>query len=291
MGVVNVTPDSFSDGGAFFEGADLDEARATAHALTLVGEGATYLDVGGESTRPGADPVAEDVELARVLPVIESLASRTDATLSIDTMKSEVARRAVLAGATFVNDVSAGLADPAMLDTVAGLHEKEGIDVTVCLMHRQGQDAKTMQVAPQYDDPVAEVREHLRERCGAALEAGIPEDRIVIDPGVGFGKRLPHNLAVLARLGELRELGFPILLGVSRKSFIAHITGTESQESWRNAADPSRLGRRGPRDRVGGTAAAIALAVAGGSADILRVHDVAIMREAVLVARAIADAD
>lgn len=284
MGVLNVTPDSFSDGGAFH-----DLGRAVEHALQLVEEGADILDIGGESTRPGADPVPTAVELQRVLPVIEALRGKTDATLSIDTMKSSVARAAALAGATMVNDVSAGLADPEMLATVGALRKNDGLDLSMCLMHRQGASSKTMQVAPSYVDPVAEVRDHLRERANAALEAGIPADRIVIDPGVGFGKRLPHNLALLARLGELRELGYPILLGASRKSFIGHITGAERITDWQ-----SRGKTGGPQERsmarIGGTAAAVALAAAGRSADILRVHDVAVMREAILVAEAISGA-
>lgn len=279
MGVLNVTPDSFSDGGRY-----QDAAVAVERGLELVAEGAHVLDIGGESTRPGAAPVPEDEELRRVLPVIEGLAAATKAPLSIDTMKSEVARRAVEAGATIVNDVSGGLADPTMLPTVAALRAA-GHDLHVVLMHRQG-DPTTMQVDPSYaDDPVVEIRTHLAARAASALGAGIPQDRITLDPGIGFGKRLDHNLALLARLPELRSLGYPLLLGASRKSFIGHITGAEQQHDFL-----AQERRDVPSERLGGTAAALALAVADGGADVVRVHDVAIMREAVLVAGAIAGA-
>ncbi|MEM1447966.1 MAG: dihydropteroate synthase [Planctomycetota bacterium] len=277
MGVVNVTPDSFSDGGRF-----LDPERAIEHGVRLVGEGADVLDVGGESTRPGAAPVPVDEELRRVLPVIEGLARASRATLSIDTMKADVARAAVQAGARIVNDVSAGLADPAMLSTVAELASVEPVHLV--LMHRQG-TPETMQAAPRYDDVVREVREHLGERVRAAEEAGVPEDRITVDPGIGFGKRLDHNLALLASLEGLRALGRPVLLGASRKSFIGHLTGAEDPADWLAGER-----RDVPSERIGGTAAVIALAAARGAADVLRVHDVAIMKEAVLVARAIAAA-
>lgn len=279
MGVLNVTPDSFSDGGRY-----VDPGAAEARGLELVAEGADVLDVGGESTRPGADPVPAEEELRRVLPAVERLAVGSRAPVSIDTMKSAVARAAVEAGATIVNDVSGGLADPEMLPTVAALRA-EGHDVHVVLMHRQG-DPSTMQLDPRYgDDPVAEVRDHLAERAAAALELGIPPDRITLDPGIGFGKRLEHNLAVLGRLPEIRALGYPLLLGASRKSFIGHITGAERQSDFL-----ARERRDRPEDRLGGTAACISLAVAAGGADVVRVHDVAVMREAVLVARAIAGA-
>ena len=276
MAVLNVTPDSFSDGGKY-----LDPGAAVTRAKELIAQGADVLDIGGESTRPGAEPVSEAEELRRVVPVIRAIARATRAPLSIDTMKSGVARAAVEAGARIVNDVSAGLADPKMLGTIAELRSgAQGIDVHVVLMHRQG-SPKTMQVAPTYDDPVLEVKQHLLERAEAALAAGIPRDRIALDPGVGFGKRLPHNLALLGRLGELRRLGYPLLVGASRKSFIGHITGAEDERDW---LAEERLDS--PPGRIGGTAAAVALAVQQG-AEILRVHDVAVMREAVLVARAI----
>lgn len=279
MGVVNVTPDSFSDGGRF-----LDPEAAIEHGLRLVAEGADVLDIGGESTRPGAEAVPLEEELARVIPVIEGLRSRTAAPLSIDTMKSTVALEAARAGATIVNDVSGGLKDPEMIPAVASLRESGGLDVHLCLMHLQG-DPKTMQRDPHYRDVTREIRRHLEGRAKAALDAGIPKNRIVLDPGVGFGKRLPHNLALLAQLADLRAIGYPILLGASRKSFIGHITGAESPGDWL-AKEREDV----PSDRLGGTAAAVALAAAQGSTDIVRVHDVAIMREAVLVARAIAEA-
>ncbi|MEM9379397.1 MAG: dihydropteroate synthase [Planctomycetota bacterium] len=277
MGVLNVTPDSFSDGGRF-----LAPERAIEHGLRLVGDGADVLDVGGESTRPGAAPVTADEELRRVLPVVEGLARATRAPLSIDTTKASVARAAVEAGATIVNDVSAGLADPAMLPTVAEL--SAGSEVHLVLMHRQG-TPETMQAAPTYDDVVGEVLAHLKGRVRAAEDAGVPFHRITVDPGIGFGKRLAHNLALLASLEGLRALGRPILLGASRKSFIGHLTGAEDPSDWL-----ARERRDAPSERIGGTAAAIALAAARGAADVLRVHDVAIMKEAVLVARAIAAA-
>lgn len=260
MGVVNVTPDSFSDGGNY-----LDPSRAVEHALRLVEEGADLLDVGGESTRPHAEPVALDEELRRVVPVIAALAKRTQTPISIDTTKSEVARAALDAGASIVNDVSAGRLDPAIL-AVTAAHRAGFV-----AMHMQG-DPRTMQAAPQYGDVVADVTEHLRERCYVALEAGIERSKLWIDPGIGFGKTLEHNLELLRRLAELRSLGLPIVLGVSRKSFITKITGRETP----------------PEQRIGGTAAALAIGVQNG-AEILRVHDVAVMREAVLVARAISE--
>jgi len=277
MGVVNVTPDSFSDGGRY-----RDPEAAIAHGLRLVAEGADVLDIGGESTRPGAEPVSLEEELARVMPVFEGLRSRTAAPLSIDTMKSEVARRAAHAGATIVNDVSGGLKDPQMISTVAEIRESHGLDLHLCLMHLQG-DPKTMQRDPRYRDPVGEITAHLAGRAEAALGAGLPRNRIVLDPGVGFGKRLPDNLALLARLPSLRALGYPVLLGASRKSFIGHITGAEAPKDWL-----AKERKDAPSDRLGGTAAAVAMAVAQGGVDIVRVHDVAIMREAALVARAIA---
>jgi len=258
QGVVNVTPDSFSDGGRF-----LDPARAIEHGLQLVAEGADLLDVGGESTRPGSEPVSLDEELCRIKPVVEGLARATKVPISIDTTKSQVARAALDAGATIVNDISAGRRDPAILG-VAAAHGAGYV-----AMHMRG-EPRTMQAAPQYDDVVTEVVEFLRERCAVALEAGVDRTKLWIDPGIGFGKSLEHNLELLRHLGELRSLGLPILVGVSRKAFIGKITGSTS-----------------PADqRIGGTAAAVAMAVLSG-AEILRVHDVAVMREAALVARAI----
>ena len=276
MGVVNVTPDSFSDGGQF-----LAPERATEHGLHLIDEGADVLDVGGESTRPGAAPVSADEELRRILPVIEALSAQGSVPISVDTTKAEVARRAVEAGARIVNDISGGLADPEMIPTVAQLRDR--FDLSLVLMHRQG-PPESMQSAPQYGDALAEVGRCLRERMEAALRAGIPADRLALDPGIGFGKSLDHNLELLRGLSELRAIGPPLLLGVSRKSFIGHITGEERAADWKAASQQRAPGQR---ERVGGTAAAIALAVSSGCADILRVHDVAIMREAALVAAAI----
>lgn len=273
MGVVNVTPDSFSDGGRYF-----DPDAAVAHGLQLVRQGADLLDIGGESTKPGAEPVDAAEELRRVLPVIEGLREQADVPLSIDTMKAEVAAAAVARGASMINDVSGGTHDPALLDVAA----ESGAELV--LMHRQG-TPRTMQVDPTYDDPVAEVTARLGELIEGAVERGVPRQRLLADPGIGFGKRLEHNLALLANLGALRSLGVPILLGVSRKSFIGHITGNESQEDFLASGRTDR-----PRDRIGGTAAAIALAAAAASADVYRVHDVGVMAEAIQVARAIAEA-
>ncbi len=276
MAVLNVTPDSFSDGGKY-----MAPGAAVARAKELIAAGADVLDIGGESTRPGADPVSEEEETRRVVPVIRAISAETRAPISIDTMKAGVAEAAVAAGARIVNDVSAGLHDPRMLQAVADLRRGPGKpDLHVVLMHRQG-DPQSMQVNPTYTDPVAEVREHLGARAEAALEVGLPANRIVLDPGIGFGKRHPHNLALLARLGELRTLGYPLLVGASRKSFVAHITGAEDEQDW---LAEERLDT--PSDRVGGTAAAVVVATQQG-AEILRVHDVAVMREAILVTRAI----
>jgi dihydropteroate synthase len=261
MGVINVTPDSFSDGGAY-----LDPGRAVELGFRLESEGAEILDVGGESTRPGAEPVSVEEELERVLPVVESLARRTRASISIDTSKSEVARAALDRGAAIVNDVTAGRGDPRMLPLVA---ERGAICV---LMHMQG-SPRSMQARPAYGDVVREVADFLRERADAASAAGVDRGRIWIDPGIGFGKTLEHNLELLARLPELATMGFPVCLGVSRKSFIASVETTAG-------AAPSREDAR-----IGGTAAAVALGALGG-ASILRVHDVAVMLQAARVARA-----
>jgi dihydropteroate synthase len=269
MGVVNVTPDSFSDGGRF-----LDPATAVEHGLSLLEQGAALLDVGGESTRPGAAEVPEEEELARVIPVVRALAE-AGAPVSIDTRKARVAEAAVDAGASVVNDVSAGRHDPRLLEVVA---ERE---VPLIAMHMRG-DPATMQVAPRYDDPVREVCEELRERASACLKAGIQPSKIILDPGIGFGKSVHHNLALLSRLVELRSLGLPLCLGVSRKSFISHVTGAATSEDWRRGNSIDR-----PDERVGGTAAAVASCVLGG-ADWLRVHDVSMMSEAAAVAHAIA---
>ena len=254
MGVVNVTPDSFSDGGRF-----LDPAAAVADGRRLAGEGAAILDVGGESTRPGADPVPVAEELARVVPVIEGLAG-SGARVSVDTMKLDVARAALAAGARYVNDVSAFRHDPGMAALVA----ESGAEC--CLMHMLG-EPRTMQVAPRYDDVVDDVRAFLEERLAFAVAAGIAEDRITLDPGIGFGKTIEHNLALLRGLPTLARLGRPLVVGVSRKSFLGRITG-------RDAAD-----------RVAATVAANVVAY-GHGARVFRVHDVAAVEDGLAVAAA-----
>jgi dihydropteroate synthase len=255
VGVINVTPDSFSDGGRF-----LDPQAAIAHGLQLESEGANVLDIGGESTRPGADPVSASEELARVLPVIEGLISAgTDAQISIDTSKPDVAQAALRAGATMVNDVTA-LRDPDM----AGVVAQAGADC--CLMHMPG-DPRTMQLDPRYDDVVGEVKAFLTDRLAFAQARGIPEERIVLDPGIGFGKTVEHNLELLARLEELVELGPPVMIGTSRKSFLGRLTG------------------RGVDDRLAGTIASCVVAYERG-ATWFRVHDVAPVKDALLVAAA-----
>jgi dihydropteroate synthase len=210
LGVVNVTPDSFSDGGLF-----VDSETAIEHGRRLLSEGAALVDVGGESTRPGSEPVSTDDELARVTPVLEGLSGLP---VSIDTSKARVARRALELGAELVNDVTALRGDPAMAEVVA-----DG-EAFVCLMHMQG-EPRTMQVAPQYDDVVTDVLAFLEERVAFAIESGIREERICVDPGIGFGKTADQNLELLRRLDELRSLGRPVLVGVSRKSTLAKITG------------------------------------------------------------------
>ena len=209
VGVINVTPDSFSDGGNF-----ISVETAVEHGLRLVEEGVEILDIGGESTRPGAAPVSVEEELRRVIPVIEGLVGKTSAALSIDTSKAPVARAAVAAGAEIINDVTALRGD----DDMARVAAESGC--AVVLMHMRG-TPRTMQQDPQYDDVVAEVADHLAERITAALSAGIAADRIAIDPGIGFGKTVEHNLQLIAGLGRFAALGHPVLLGVSRKSFLA----------------------------------------------------------------------
>ena len=253
MGVVNVTPDSFSDGGEF-----LDPAKAIAHARELIAEGADIVDVGGESTRPYAAPVATEEELRRVVPVIEAL---DGVQVSIDTSKRAVARAALDAGATYVNDVTAFRAEPEMAGLVAG----SGADC--CLMHMLG-DPRTMQDDPRYDDVVSDVKAFLEERLAFAVAEGVPEERIHLDPGIGFGKTAEHNLTLLDRLDEIAAIGRPVVVGVSRKSFLGRITGRED-----------------PADRVHATTAANVLAYERG-ATIFRVHDVAPSRDALLVAAA-----
>jgi dihydropteroate synthase len=257
MGVVNVTPDSFSDGGRY-----LDAETAIAHGLRLEAEGAVILDVGGESTRPGAAPVSESDELGRVIPVIAGLvARRGHAQISIDTSKSGVAARALQAGATLVNDVTALRGDPAMAGVVAAAGAE------CCLMHMLG-DPRTMQDDPRYDDVVDDVKAFLAARMAFAVESGIAEARILLDPGIGFGKTLEHNLELLRRLGEFLELGRPVVIGTSRKSFLGRLTGHES-----------------PDDRLAATIATNVLAYERG-ARVFRVHDVGPVHDALTVASA-----
>lgn len=256
MGIVNVTPDSFSDGGRW-----LEPQRAIAHGLRLVEEGADLLDVGGESTRPGAGSVAVDEELRRVLPVIEGLAAACSVPISIDTSKPEVMRAAVAAGAGLINDVRA-LRMPGAVETVAAL------GVPVCLMHMQGEPA-TMQQAPSYRDLVVEILDFLGQRLAACRAAGIAPQALLADPGFGFGKTLEHNLELLRRLGEFASLGVPLVVGLSRKSMIGALC---------KAPDPAQ--------RVVGSAVA-ALEAARRGAAILRVHDVRATIDALAVGRAL----
>lgn len=252
MGILNVTPDSFSDGGLY---ADVD--AAVAHGLRLAEEGAAIVDVGGESTRPGSSPVSSHDEIERVVPVIERLARRLSVAISVDTTKPEVMRAAVAAGAVMINDVRA-LTQPGALEAAAET------GAAVCLMHMQG-EPRTMQAAPSYRDVVAEVRQFLDARVAACEAAGIARARICVDPGIGFGKSMDHNLALLARLDELAGPALPVLIGVSRKSMIGMITG------------------RPPAERLAGSVALAALGVARGAA-IVRAHDVAATLDAVKVA-------
>jgi dihydropteroate synthase len=258
MGIVNVTPDSFSDGGDF-----LDPDRAIAHGRQLASEGADVLDIGGESTRPGARGVTAEAELERVGPVLEALAPGEGPAVSIDTSKLAVAETALDVGAAMVNDVTALRADPDL----AGLCAQRNCEVV--LMHMLG-DPRTMQENPTYDDVVDDVKAFLTERVEFAVSEGIDEDRIWIDPGIGFGKTVEHNLELHRRLGELAELGRPIAFGSSRKSFIGKLTGAEVDQ------------------RLGGTIASNVIASANGAA-MLRVHEVAPMRQALAVAEAILD--
>ncbi|GAB4251076.1 dihydropteroate synthase [Deferrisoma sp.] len=261
MGILNVTPDSFSDGGEFF-----DRDAALERALAMVEEGADLLDVGGESTRPGAPLVSQDEEERRVLPVIEHLAHRVGVPISVDTYKAAVARKAVDAGAAIVNDVSGLRMDPEMARAVA----ETGAGLVV--MHMRG-DPRTMQSDTTYDDLVGEIFRALEESVDRAVEAGVDRSRVWIDPGIGFGKSAGQNLVLLRRLGEFRSLGCPILVGASRKSFIGKTLGIDD-----------------PKDRLEGSLAAAVLAVAGG-ARILRVHDVRATRRAADLAWAVCSAE
>ena len=254
MGILNVTPDSFSDGGVHF-----DADAAIRSAMAMVEAGADILDVGGESTRPGADPLPAEEELRRVGPVIEAIASRAGVPISIDTYKAYVAERAMDLGATIVNDISAFAYDPA----IAGVAARR--NAAVVLMHNRGRSANMYEFAA-YDDVAADVGRELLARAEAAMAAGVARERIVLDPGFGFAKRAEHSVELLARMSELHALGFPILSGPSRKSFLQ-----------------SGLGQRPPDGRLWGTAAAVAASVLAG-AHIVRVHDVREMVDVVRVA-------
>jgi dihydropteroate synthase len=259
MGIVNVTPDSFSDGGRL-----LEPGAAIEHSLRLVREGADILDVGGESTRPGAEPVAAEAELERVRPVIEGLAAAgTGVQISIDTSKATVASASLHAGASLVNDVSAFRTDPQMAGVVADS------DAECCLMHMLG-EPRTMQQDPRYEDVLDEVKAFLEERLAFAVSEGVSERRVLLDPGIGFGKTVEHNLELLRRLDELSSLGRPLVIGTSRKSFLAAIAGGAEH---------------GPTARLAGTVASNVLALERG-ASVFRVHDVAPAREALAVAAA-----
>jgi dihydropteroate synthase len=256
MGIVNVTPDSFSDGGSF-----LDTASAVDQGARLAEEGADVLDVGGESTRPGAAQVPVDDELERVVPVVEQLVKQVDVPVGVDTRKAEVARRALDAGAAIVNDVTAG-SDADMF----GVVRETGAGLV--LMHMRG-DPQTMQDDPRYDDVVTEVRDYLASRIGSAVAAGVPRAQLCVDPGIGFGKNLDHNLAILRAIASFRELRTPVLVGASRKRFIGQLTGVDD-----------------PADRIEGTAGAVAWCAAQG-VDVVRVHDVAQTVRALAVVDAI----
>ena len=252
MGIVNVTPDSFSDGGVY-----LDPQRAIEHGLRLVEEGADVLDIGGESTRPGAEAITGEEEIARVVPVIQALAAKVSVPISVDTSKAAVMRAAVAAGAGLINDVRA-LREEGALDAAAELR------VPVCLMHMQG-EPRTMQASPQYDDVVGEVKRFLADRILACEFAGVDKKRLLVDPGFGFGKKLEHNLGLLRAIKDFTGLGVPLLVGLSRKGMIGALTGRDSAA-----------------DRVHGSVAAALLAAQGGAA-VLRVHDVAATRDALTV--------
>jgi dihydropteroate synthase len=270
MGVLNVTPDSFSDGGRF-----LDSEAAVAHGRELIDEGADIVDVGGESTRPGAEPVPAAEEIARVAPVIAGLAG-AGAQLSVDTSKAEVAEVALGAGATLVNDVTAFRADPAM----AGMVARSGADC--CLMHMLG-EPRTMQREPRYDDVVSEVKSFLEERMAFAMAEGVPEERILLDPGIGFGKTASHNLELLRRLDELVAIGRPLAIGTSRKTFLGRLAAVAIAGA--DARDVDEVAPLAPAARLPGTIATNVMAFERGAL-VFRVHDVAPVRDALVVAAA-----
>ncbi|MFA7557675.1 MAG: dihydropteroate synthase [Hydrogenophaga sp.] len=258
MGILNVTPDSFSDGGQF-----RSREAALAHARHMAEEGAAIIDVGGESTRPGSPPVSLQEELDRVIPVVERLHAELPLPVSVDTSKPEVMRAAVAAGAGMINDVYALRMDGALTAAAE-------LGVPVCLMHMQG-EPRTMQHEPSYTDVVAEVREFLAERASAAVQAGIPHERLLIDPGFGFGKRVDHNLSLMRHLPELLDIGLPLLIGVSRKSMIGAVTSADIEH------------------RIHGSVAAASLAAWLGAA-IVRVHDVKATVDALKVVSAVREA-
>jgi len=256
MGIVNVTPDSFSDGGAHFS-----PAAAIAHGRELIAQGADMLDIGGESTRPGAEPVSEDEELRRVLPVIDGLRD-AGVPLSIDTFKPNVARRALNAGASLINDIS-GLRDDAMLDVLAETGAQ------ACVMHMQG-SPKTMQADPRYDDVGAEVLDELESALQRVERRGVAREKLMVDPGIGFGKTAQHNLFLLQRAADLRLLGAPVLIGVSRKGFLGALTGGKAAS-----------------ERVVASASVAAILASEGAVDWVRVHDVSETKDALAVGDAI----
>lgn len=258
MGVLNVTPDSFSDGGRYFSWS-----AALNRAKEIIQEGADIIDIGGESSRPGSEPVSVEDELQRVVPMVKAVRQFSQAAISVDTAKAEVARRSLEAGAEIINDISALRFDREMAAVV------RDFEAVVVLMHMLG-EPKTMQQAPYYDDCIAEISKFFEERVEYCLRQGISRDRIILDPGIGFGKRLEDNIDILIHLDRFSRLGFPLMLGTSRKSFIGLITGIKDQ----------------PEKRIGGSIASALLGMMKG-ADILRVHDVAATIEAVKVFKAI----
>lgn len=257
MGILNVTPDSFSDGGQFY-----DRSKAITHALSMAREGAHIIDIGGESTRPGSEPVSVEQEFDRVIPIIEELSGKIDIPISIDTYKSAVAERALKAGASIINDIS-GLRFDSNMAAVAAEH-----DAPLILMHIKG-TPKDMQMEPVYDDLMGEITSYLEESISIAKSAGVAEERIIVDPGIGFGKTYEHNLQIIKELPLLRQLGRPVLIGVSRKAFIGNI-----------------LGGREASERLMGTASAVAISVLNG-ANIVRVHNVKEMCDVVRVSDAL----
>jgi dihydropteroate synthase len=256
MGIVNVTPDSFSDGGQF-----PDSDAAVAYALELVRQGADLLDIGGESTRPGSLPVPVEEELRRVLPVVTALAAQTAVPISVDTSKADVARACLQAGARIINDVTALRGDPGMVDVVRA--QRAG----VILMHMQGTPA-TMQIKPQYDDVVADISRFLEERLQSLTAVGIAREQVILDPGIGFGKTLDHNLEILARLAKFQRLGRPVCLGVSRKGFISRV-----------------LGDRPVARRLAGSLAVLGFALSREAVQVVRVHDVEASKDMVTMFR------